>query len=123
MDASAFESACSAAADATYAQFGVAAVYTANGEDPVDVRVLVDSRSRDTRDKQGSRSKVHTLRGSVRVSQVEELGRGDTIQLSGESILFRVVPASVTNDGLEWDFEATAEITTTVGNVQTFPDR
>lgn len=59
----------------------------------------------------------------MRVAEVAELGRGDTIQLEGEDLVFRVLPSSVNNDGLEWDFEATAEVTTTLGNVNAVPDR
>jgi hypothetical protein len=123
MQNSAHDDAASAAVDCIYDLQAVDAVYTQSGGSPVEVKVLVDDRTRGTQDKQGSRSKTHVLRGSVRVAQVEELGRGDTIQLSGETIVFKVLPSSVTNDGLEWDFEATAEVTTTVGPVSVIPDR
>lgn len=123
MQPSTFDTAASTALDAIYSQQGVPAVYTQSGETPVTVTVLVEDRSRDTRDKQGSRSKVHTLRGSVRISDVEALGRGDTILLTGESVAFRITPASVSNDGLEWTFEATADVVQTVGDVTTFPQQ
>jgi hypothetical protein len=122
MQPSAFDTAASTALDAIYSQQGVPATYTQSGETPTTVTVLVEDRSRNVQDKQGSRSKVHTLRGSVRISEVEELGRGDTIQLTGETTVFKIVPASVLNDGLEWTFDATADVVTTVGSVGTFPN-
>lgn len=123
MQTSAHDAAASAAVDAIYDLQAVDASYTPSGGSPATVKVLVDDRTRGTMDKQGSRSKTHVLRGSVRVAQVAELGRGDTIQLTGETIVFKVLPSSVNNDGLEWDFEATAEVTTTVGPVSVIPDR
>jgi len=123
METSAFDDARSAALDVTYSQFGVLATYIVNGGSPVAVTLLVDDRSRDTRDKSGSRSKVHTLRGSVRVSEVTELGRGDTLLLDEETAVFKITPNSVSRDGLEWSFEATADVVTTVGDVQTFPQQ
>jgi hypothetical protein len=123
MQNSAHDDAASAAVDCMYDLQAVDATYTPSGGSAATVKVLVADRTRGTQDKQGSRSKTHMLRGSVRVSEVEELGRGDTIQLSGETIVFKVLPSSVNCDGLEWDFEASAEVATTLGNVQTIPDR
>lgn len=123
MQTSAHDDASATAVNALYELQGVDATYTPSGGDPATVKVLVNDRSRSTQDKQGSRSRVHTLRGSLRVSEVAELGRGDTILLGGEQLVFKVLPSSVNNDGLEWDFEATAEVTTTLGNVNTVPDR
>jgi hypothetical protein len=123
MDLSSHDEAASAAVDAIYELQAVPATYTPFGGSAETVQVLVDDRSRSTVDKQGSRNRTHVLRGSVRVSEVEELGRGDTLQLLGESIAFKVLPSSVSNDGLEWDFEATAEVTTTLGQVSSIPDR
>lgn len=123
MDTSPFDDAASASLAAIYSQQGVAATYTPNGGSPVDVTVLVDDRSREIRDKSGNRSKVHTLRGSVRVSEVAALERGDTIQIEGDPIAFKVVPTSVMNDGLEWDFTATGDVVTQLGDVQTFPNQ
>lgn len=123
MQTSAHDDAASTAVDAIYESMGVPATYTQSGGSPATVSVLVDDRSQGMVDKQGSRSRTITLRGSVRVSEVQSLGRGDTIQLTGETVVFRVLPASVNNDGLEWDFEATAEVTTTVGAVGVLPDR
>jgi hypothetical protein len=120
---SAHDDAASVAVDCIYDLQAVDATYTPSGGSAATVKVLVDDRTRGSQDKQGSRSKTHMLRGSVRVSEVEELGRGDTIQLSGETIVFKVLPSSVNCDGLEWDFEASAEVATTLGNVQTIPDR
>lgn len=121
MQTSAFDDASSAATDATYAAFGVPASYIVSGGSVAEVKVLVDDRSRTNSDRSGSRSRVHTLRGSVRVSQVTELGRGDTIQIDGDEVIFKITPNSITNDGLEWSFEATAEATNTVGDVRTIP--
>jgi hypothetical protein len=123
MQKSSHDEASAAAVDAIYDLQAVDATYTLSGGSPATVKVLVDDRSRNSQDKQGSRSRVHVLRGSMRVAQVAELGRGDTIQLAGEDLVFRVLPSSVNNDGLEWDFEATAEVTTTLGNVNAVPDR
>lgn len=123
MQTSAHDQAAAAAVDCIYDLQAVDATYTPSGGSPAEVKVLVDDRTRGTQDKQGSRSKTHVLRGSVRVSEVAELGRGDTIQLAGETVVFKVLPSSVNNDGLEWDFEATAEVTTTVGAVGVIPDR
>jgi hypothetical protein len=123
MQNSAHDEAAAVAVDCIYDLQGVDASYTPSGGSPATVKVLVDDRTRGSQDKQGSRSKTHVLRGSVRVAQVAELGRGDTIQLSGETIVFKVLPSSVNCDGLEWDFEATAEVTTTVGPVSVIPDR
>lgn len=123
MQKSSHDEASVAAVDAIYDLQAVEATYTLSGGSPATVKVLVDDRSRNSQDKQGSRSRVHVLRGSIRVAEVAELGRGDTIQLTGEDLVFRVLPSSVNNDGLEWDFEATAEVTTTLGNVNAVPDR
>ena len=123
MQTSAHDEAAQTAVDCLYDLQGVDASYIPSGGSAATVKVLVDDRTRGTTDKQGSRSKTHVLRGSVRVAQVAELGRGDTLQLSGETIVFKVLPSSVNNDGLEWDFEATAEVTTTVGPVSVMPDR
>jgi hypothetical protein len=123
MQTSAHDDASATAVNAVYELQGLDATYTPSGGSPATVRVLVNDRSRDTQSKQGSRSTVHTLRGALRVSQVAELGRGDTIQLGGEQLVFKVLPSSVSNDGLEWDFEATADVTTTVGPVSVIPDR
>lgn len=122
METSAFDDACSAAVDATYSQFGLSASYIVSGGTVAEVKVLVDDRSRGSADKAGSRSRVHRLRGAVRVSEVEELGRGDTLQIDGDDVVFRITPSSVSNDGLEWTFEATAEATNTVGDVRTMPE-
>lgn len=123
MQKSAHDDASATAVNALYELQGVDATYTPSGGDPAPVKVLVNDRSRDTQSKQGSRSTSHRLQVALRVSQVEELGRGDTIQLSGEAIVFKVLPSSGSNDGLEWDFEATAEVTSTLGNVNAVPDR
>lgn len=123
MQKSAHDDAAATAVNALYELQGVDATYTPSGGDSATVKVLVNDRSRDTQSKQGSRSTVNTLRGALRVSQVEELGRGDTIQLSGEALVFKVLPSSVSNDGLEWDFEAIAEVTSTLGHVNAVPDR
>jgi len=123
MQNSAHDDAAQVAVDCIYDLQGVPGTYTQSGGSPATVTVLVDDRTRGTQDKPGSRSKTYVLRGSVRVAQIEELGRGDTIQLLGETIVFRVLPSSVNNDGLEWDFEATAEVNLSVGDVRTFPDR
>jgi hypothetical protein len=123
MQTSAHDDASATAVNAVYELQGIDATYTPSGGSPATVKVLVNDRSRDTQSKQGSRSTVHTLRGALRVSQVAELGRGDTIQLGGEQLVFKVLPSSVSNDGLEWDFEATAEVTSTLGHVNAVPDR
>ena len=123
MQTSAFDDASATAVNALYELQGVDATYTPSGGDPATVKVLVNDRSKNTHSKQGSRSTFHTLRGLLRVSEVEMLGRGDTIQLAGESIIVKVLPSSVSNDGLEWDFEATAEVTKTLGAVNAVPDR
>lgn len=121
MQPTAFDNAAATAVDAIYSQQGVAATFTQSGQTPVTVTLLVEDRSRDTRDKQASRSKVHTLRGCLRISEVESIDKGDTLQLSGETTVFRVVPSTLRNDGLEWEFEATADVATTLGEVNTFP--
>lgn len=123
MQKSAHDAAAEAGVNAIYDLQAVDATYTPNGGTATTVKVLVDDRSRSSKDNSASRSRVHTLRGSVRVSEVEELGRGDTIQLSDDAIVFRVLPSSCSNDGIEWDFEATGDVTTTVGNVAAIPDR
>ena len=121
MQPTAFDNAAATALDAIYSQQGVAATFTQSGQTPLTVKLLVEDRSRDTRDKQASRSKVHTLRGAVRIAEVESIDKGDTIQLTGETTVFRFVPSSLRNDGLEWEFEATADVATTLGEVTTFP--
>jgi hypothetical protein len=123
MQTSAHDDASATAVNALYELQGVDATYTPSGGSAATVQVLVNDRSKDTNAKQGSRSTLHTLRGALRVSQVAELGRGDTIQLGGEQLVFKVLPSSVSNDGLEWDFEATAEVTKTLGHVNAVPDR
>lgn len=106
-----------------FEQFGIAATYIPLNETAIAVTILVDERGKSTSDKTGSRSTIHTLRGVVRVSEVAALGRGDTFQITGDSIVYRVVPASVRRDGIEWHFEATADVVTTLGDVRTFPNR
>lgn len=123
MQTSAHDDAASAAVDAIYDLQAVDATYTPSGGSAAAVKVLVDDRTRGSLDKQSTRSKTHMLRGSLRVSQVEELGRGDTIQLSGDSIVFKILPSSVNCDGLEWDFEASAEVAQKLGDIRTAPDR
>ena len=123
MQTSAHDNAASTAVDGIYELQAIDATYTPIGGSAAAVKVLVDGRTRGSLDKQGTRSKTHMLRGSVRVSQVEELGRGDTIQLSGDPIVFKIRPSSVNCDGLEWDFEASAEVTQKLGDIRTAPDR
>ena len=123
MQTAAHDNAASTAVDGIYELQAIDATYTPIGGSAAAVKVLVDGRTRGSLDKQGTRSKTHMLRGSVRVSQVEELGRGDTIQLSGDPIVFKILPSSVNCDGLEWDFEASAEVTQKLGDIRTAPDR
>ncbi len=122
MEKSAHDSAAETANDALYELQGVGAVYTPAGGAAKSVVLLIDDRGRSSQNKQGVRTTAHKLRAMVRTSEVEELGRGDTFQLDDETIAFKVLPSSVTNDGLEWDFEATAEVTKTLGNVDAVPD-
>lgn len=123
MEANSFEAAAADALDASYSQFGVGASYTPSGGSSASVTLLVDERSRRSADKPGSRAVVHVLRASVRVSEVESLSRGDLFTLDSETIEFRVIPASVTSDGLEWDFEASAEVNVQIGAVEVKPDQ
>lgn len=123
MQRSAHDDAAATALDALYELQGVDATYTPAGGSGSSVKVLVNDLKQGTQDKTGARSRVHVLRGLLRVSQVAELGRGDSIELTGETLAFKILPSSVSNDGLEWDFEATAEVTKTLGNVNTIPDR
>lgn len=67
--------------------------------------------------------KVDRLIGSLRTSEVSALGRGDTIVLGGETTVFKVLPSSVSNDGIEWDFEAVSETPIQLGDVARMPDR
>ncbi len=123
MEKSAHDSAAESANDALYELQGIVATYTPAGGTAKSVTLLVEDRGRSTQTKQGVRITAHTLRAMVRTSEVEELGRGDTFRLAEESIDFKVLPSSVTNDGLEWDFEANADVTKTLGNVDAVPDR
>ena len=122
MEASTFDGAFEEALDTSYTQFGVGATYTPSGGSAVSVTLLIDERSRRSSDKTGTRSLVHVLRASVRVSEVESLSRGDTFSLDGETTEFKVTPSSASSDGLEWDFEATAEVMTQIGHVEVKPD-
>ena len=106
-----------------YSQQAVSATYTPNGGTEKTVSLLVDDRTANAQDKSGGRVKVTRLAGSVRVSEVASLQRGDTFQLDGETEVFKVLPSSVMNDGLEWDFEAHHEIAVTFGDVARRPDR
>ncbi|RTL03741.1 hypothetical protein EKK58_12330 [Candidatus Dependentiae bacterium] len=123
MNRSAHDDAAATALDALYELQGIDATYTPAGGSGSTVQVLVNDRTQSTQDKTGARSRSHVLRGLLRVSQVAEIGRGDTLQLAGETLVFKILPSSVSNDGLEWDFEANAEVTKTVGNVNAIPDR
>jgi hypothetical protein len=123
VERSVHDNAAETALDAIYELQGVEATYTPDGGVASTVQLLIEHRSRSSQDKASSRNRVHVLRAMVRVSQVEELGRGDTFQLTGESTVFKVLPSSVSNDGLEWDFEANGEVTTTLGQVSAIPDR
>ncbi len=123
MDKSAFHASAATALECTYALFGIAAVYTPNGGFPQAVTLLVDSYTASMSTKQGTRSRITTLRGSIRVSEVTQLQRGDTFQLDDETAVCKLVPESLSMDGLQIDFEAVAEAVLTVGHVQTFPDR
>lgn len=123
MQPTAFDNAAATALDAMYSQQGVSATFTQSGQTPTTVTLLVEDRTRDTRDARGTRSKAHVLRGCLRVSEVETLDKGDTIQLAEDPILFRIIPASARNDGLEWEFEASGDVITEVGEVSAFPTR
>lgn len=123
MQRSAHDDAAATALDALYELQGIDATYTPAGGSASTVKVLVNDRTQSTQDKTGARSRSHVLRGLLRVSQVAEIGRGDVLQLAGETLVFKILPSSVSNDGLEWDFEANTEVTKTVGNVNTIPDR
>lgn len=122
MQPTAFENAAATALAAIYSQQGVPATFTQSGETPITVTLLVEDRSRDTRDRQATRSKVHTLRGCLRVSEVPTIDKGDTLVIAGESINFRFVPSSLRCDGLEWMFDATGDVTTAVGELGAVPN-
>lgn len=109
--------------DAIYSQQAVTATYTPASGSAKSVSVLVDDRTKDRQDKSGGRMLVERLVGSVRVSEVSSLGQGDTFTLGGETTVFKVVPSSVTNDGLEFDFEAVSETPLQFGDVARMPMR
>lgn len=123
MQTSVFDNAANNALDVVYHIEGIPCTYIPYGGSAVEVSLRITDRFRDSRDKPGSRNKTHVLRGMVRCAQVSELSRGDTFQIDDESTLFRVIPSSVSNNGLEWEFEATSEVVTTVGEVRILPDR
>ena len=123
MKKSTFDSAMVDALDVTYTLQGISATYTPSGGSAKTVTVLVDGRTSNAQEKAGGRMKVDRLIGSLRTSEVSALGRGDTIVLGGETTVFKVLPSSVSNDGIEWDFEAVSETPIQLGDVARMPDR
>ena len=123
MKKSTFDSAMSDALDVTYTLQGITATYTPSGGSAKTVTVLVDDRTSRAEDKAGGKMKVSRMLGTLRTSEVSALGRGDTIVLGGETTVFKVLPSSVSNDGIEWDFEAVSETPIQLGDVARMPDR
>lgn len=106
-----------------FEKFGVPASYTPSGGAATDVTILVQERSKPVVDKSGARTNAYMIRASVRDSEVAEPGRGDTVQLTGSDIVYKINPVSVVWDGVLWKFEASQNVTTSVGDTQTMPRR
>lgn len=116
-----FDSVASACADAIYALHGTAMKYTPSGGAMKNVKICIDeANSLNVTDPQTfdqpeistSDSQFDRIVGSVRMSEVETLQEGDTFQ-SGTGPVFSVLPSSITNDGVEWSFEAVHRRTAT----------
>jgi hypothetical protein len=121
--ASSFDAAFGSCLDANYQTMGVAGVWTTAAGVASAVTLVVDDIRSETTDRPGHRSTTRTLTGSVRVSEVASVSRGDTVKLSNEATVYKIQPASVTRDGLEINFQAIADQLQDVGHVEAFPDR
>lgn len=122
MTQSAFESAAAVALDTHYSVFGVAAVYSPAGGDPVDVTVIVEDRSLDTQDGRSVRHRVSVLSARVRKAEVAALNRGDSISIEDETTTYTIVPSAAVSDGLEWTFEARSDAPVRYGDNEMFPN-
>jgi hypothetical protein len=90
--------------DATFAAFGIDAVYTPAGGDPVGVRVI--ARRPDTIIGFGeTRIHAETATFELRASEVSSPGPGDQLTVGGESFVVQGEPERKDPDRLVWDLD------------------
>jgi hypothetical protein len=93
------------AVDATFAAFGIDAVYTPAGGEPVPVRVIV--RRPDTIVGFGE-TRIHAESATfeVRASEVAGPRQGDLLTVGGEAFVIQGEPERRDSDRLVWDLDA-----------------
>jgi hypothetical protein len=94
------------AVDATFAAFGINAVYTPAGGDPVSVRVI--ARRPDTIVGFGA-TRIHaeTATFEVRANEVPDPRPGDQLAAGGETLLMQGEPERRDPDRLVWMLDVT----------------
>lgn len=120
--ASIFDSVMASAAGAVHGVFGVSALYTPAGSDPVDCTLIIEDLVIAERTTQGSNEKQTLLRCRIRKEQVPTITRGDVLQIDGEETTYQVTlnPAS-SDDGVEWMIEASSVNRWRLGGTDTLP--
>jgi hypothetical protein len=97
------------AVDATFAAFGIDAVYTPAGGDPVSVRVI--ARRPDTIVGFGeTRIHAETATFELRTSEVASPRPGDQLTFGGESFVVQGEPERRVPDRLVWTVDARASV-------------
>jgi hypothetical protein len=92
------------AVDATFAAFGIDAIFTPAGGDPVSVRVIV--RQPDTIVGFGeTRIHAETATFEVRASEVPNPRPGDQLTVDGETLVVQGEPARRDPDRLVWTLD------------------
>jgi hypothetical protein len=92
------------AVDATFAAFGIDAVYTPAGGEPVSVRVI--ARRPDTIVSFGdTRIHAETATFEVRASEVASPRSGDQLALDGETFIVQAEPERRDPDRLVWSLD------------------
>jgi hypothetical protein len=89
------------AVDATFAAFGIDAVYTPAGGDPVGVRVIA-SRPDTIVGFGETRIHAETATFEVRASEVSNPGPGDQLIVGGDTFIVQGEPERRDPDGLVW---------------------
>ena len=92
------------AVDATFAAFGIDAVYTAAGGEPVSVRVI--ARRPDTIVGFGeTRIHAETAAFEVRTSEIPNPRPGDQVTVAGETFIIQGEPKRRDPDRLVWTLD------------------
>jgi hypothetical protein len=93
------------AVDATFAAFGIAAVYTPAGGEPVPVRVIA-RRPNTIMGFGETRIHAETATFEVRASEVANPRQGDQLTIGGESFVVQGEPERRDPDRLVWSLDA-----------------